>query len=1058
MHLETDGIARILGEGGIHVGMAIVVDRLHVLTCAHVINFACKRPPFDTSPPDQLLTIEILFPQSQQIQGRVEKWGLSATDKSTDLAVLKLTETLEVPCARFTLASPTSMTWKAYGQTQLEQSRCWTTEVGTSVSSPVGGEFIQLDGAGVAARQIEEGYSGAAVWCSTLNATIGIVASRHRDSAENRVFKMIPAEAIHRFWAVTVSTTDDEDSSSGLWQTDLIGRDELRKELDNRLRTRVTNILLHGDPGVGKKAILWAIFRRQADPTCPWKDRFSSVISWTIAQRISANGQLTKLFGFLLSNLGIGQSQNSSLKGQSEALQEHLARSRVLILIDSIDLLLNPLPPEQQQYFLQVLNAWYENSVLIMTAASVPRYFEWDRPYRILPLSPIDAATAFRRIYQKEGVLRGLNAGDIPAVSEVDVASIVGLARGLPGRMADAAKALHDGRSVAEAVKLLWSSSPFLLVRTESESQINIDPLITTLMLASSRSWAVVHDVCKPMVGDFEAAKLNLIRQFPEIQGDGGRAAELSPDLLDKALRYMQQPETDLRTYLTCLRDWVSNTVNANGDWQRHEDKYRKISEHADDLRSIVETILDKQPPEAAVPSEWVSVAEIVHHFGAWNLAAGLMNTLLAQPNVSLSDRLFLKLLLARHHSYRGNQAKAASLLDEVEAVARDGKTVELTVPLVQARLRRGQANRFKPPGDRAEKDLLYVMDHGTIYDYLVAAGFIADVYVARGDLSRAENVLRAGLAIQSTLEFPWKRIQGHHFRLLGAIKLLNGNWKEASTCFSNGLELAEKWAADQRLLGWCWLGIATCKRSRVDAEAAANTFKQLGAGYDKDLNRSHRLLEYFNFLDKGKRLPLVFVLGGPASGKTTLRDTLAARLIEFGLPTSRNGIDEAQRICNPPPGRMEFGYEYLQSGAIILHDRKRLIPEAYNKLRDLVRNELNERRLVIVEFTYPDLKWAFMKLGPDLLQDSIVFYLNAPPEVRRMRNSLREATPGYVPDRVVDEFDGRMDAKTTKYLKGRGASLIEIDAMESPARMAEQAFEVLHTQIIRRVTDGERD
>jgi hypothetical protein len=105
--------------------------------------------------------------------------------------------------------------------------------------------------------------------------------------------------------------------------------------------------------------------------------------------------------------------------------------------------------------------------------------------------------------------------------------------------------------------------------------------------------------------------------------------------------------------------------------------------------------------------------------------------------------------------------------------------------------------------------------------------------------------------------------------------------------------------------------------------------------------------------------------------------------------------------------------------------------------VRDL-RNQ--ERRAVIVEFTHPQLQWAFDELGTDLLKRAAVFYLHAPAEVRLARNQKRLNQPSHVPDEVVIAYDGTMDEELGVFLHDQGASVQWIDATVEPAEVLSRA------------------
>jgi hypothetical protein len=236
-------------------------------------------------------------------------------------------------------------------------------------------------------------------------------------------------------------------------------------------------------------------------------------------------------------------------------------------------------------------------------------------------------------------------------------------------------------------------------------------------------------------------------------------------------------------------------------------------------------------------------------------------------------------------------------------------------------------------------------------------------------------------------------------------------------------------WAKIGPMINGFWAGAGSDLASVTPRESAASVFRQLHL--ERDQIRAERLVSYLDRFAK-KRPPCVFILGGPAAGKTTLRDGLAEWLVREGIPAARTGIEEAQRVCFPPPGSptSDRDYEYTSHGSLVLMDRERPIALAYNRLGGVVRDLRNqERRAVLIEFTHPQLQWAFEELGTDLLRRATVFYLHAPVEVRLARNQKRLGSPSHVPDVVITAFEGAMNEELGGFLQDHGAAVQWIDA-----------------------------
>jgi hypothetical protein len=745
------------------------------------------------------------------------------------------------------------------------------------------------------------------------------------------------------------------------------------------------------------------------------------------------------LFGKLLEKLGHPESRNSKLDGQLHSLELELPENPTLVLIDKADLMLKRLRGDEQEILFSLWRPFDQPASFVLTAETKLKCSDitWGLTRPVKPMGVADSINLLRLLCWNEGFTEGLD----PAVEQ----RIVEQSKGYPGALHEAARLLGNEVSPDDVVAALAkkTSPDALRVAAGPSQNTPADLLAAALTMVPSRRWSVIRAITAELVPDFAAAQEALLLRFSQLgRKDSSRAGDLLPDnLTSRAKELLAQSGPEHEALYRGLRAWIVDVVKQNQEWQKDTSQYDSLKASIGDLRSAVTTLIDEKldgVPDADEARAWIKVAEMVHDFGSWDMAAGLMDMLLERmPN--LAERLEVQLLMARHLSYRGNSEEALALLKTIETAAGD----LLPQIVVQARLRRGQSRRFSHP-DQAKADLLNAMERGSLHDFLVATGFLVDVFMNQPEGDRGERLLETALGIHHLLGYPAERIRAHHLRLKGEIRLIAGNYDGARTYFEQALELGQKWADDQRLLGWCQLGLALCDASRKAAESAANTFRQLGL--DRDQKRAERLVAYLDMFAQ-KPAPCIFILGGPAAGKTTLRDPLAEWLIREGIPASRVGIEEAQRDCFqtegfPSRGR---GYEYTVSGSLILNDRVAQIPLAYNRLRAMVRQQRNlERRAVIVEFTHPQLQWAFDELGTDLLARAIVFYLKAPYEVRLARNQKRLNQPSHVPDDVVRDFDGTMDEAVGTIVRESGAVVQEIDATAEPGRVLAEARKLL--------------
>lgn len=195
MQLGKDsGIARIFkGEGPEHAGMGIVIDCRRVMTCAHVVNIAVRRPPNGTIKPT--IPISVAFPLSRNqkaIDCKIVVWLPMGTG---DVAVLELVEDSPADAGTAIFCDV---------HRSLADDRC--DIFGFAPDNPIGRhvEAIFVGQAGGIQRAIrasqpdlfvQSGFSGAAVWDEVHQGVVGMVQSK-RDDRSAQVAYIAPTFAL----------------------------------------------------------------------------------------------------------------------------------------------------------------------------------------------------------------------------------------------------------------------------------------------------------------------------------------------------------------------------------------------------------------------------------------------------------------------------------------------------------------------------------------------------------------------------------------------------------------------------------------------------------------------------------------------------------------------------------------------------------------------------------------------------------------------------------------------------------------------------------------------
>lgn len=199
------GVARILvrQDNSCHAGMAIVVGRRHVLTCAHVLNVAVGRPEVTRAPPPSG-KIGVSFPFSirkEPIEGTVvpEAWYPVGPEPIADIAVLELEEdipedvgiTIFAQVYRAIEKDPLSV----YG---IAAKAATGSRVLATLSGHARAGEIQIDATnGAEGLFIEPGFSGAAVWDALHEAVVGMTTKKRKGIDQAY---MVPTNILREAW------------------------------------------------------------------------------------------------------------------------------------------------------------------------------------------------------------------------------------------------------------------------------------------------------------------------------------------------------------------------------------------------------------------------------------------------------------------------------------------------------------------------------------------------------------------------------------------------------------------------------------------------------------------------------------------------------------------------------------------------------------------------------------------------------------------------------------------------------------------------------------------
>lgn len=200
---KTAGIAKVLiADGPDHAGMAIIIDPLHVLTCAHVVNVALGEAPEEAAKPDR--AVAIAFPMIRTritLRAHVVAWRPAGDMPQDDVAVLRLEG--EAPeeagvaiFADLTGMSPDGDQLSVYGMSKGQRIG---NHIDAEFKGPTSAAWVQIDGAHATSTFIQGGFSGAAVWDIVHSAVLGMVVAKKLSDVQ-RVAYIIPTAELAGFW------------------------------------------------------------------------------------------------------------------------------------------------------------------------------------------------------------------------------------------------------------------------------------------------------------------------------------------------------------------------------------------------------------------------------------------------------------------------------------------------------------------------------------------------------------------------------------------------------------------------------------------------------------------------------------------------------------------------------------------------------------------------------------------------------------------------------------------------------------------------------------------
>jgi Trypsin-like peptidase domain/WD domain, G-beta repeat len=264
-------IVTLVGSQGQPRGLGVLVGERHILTCAHAVNVALKRPKEDQSRPGDTDEVQIRFPL---LAGEPRRFATvvvwhppprSGVGESGMCDIAGLILTGEGPPAESEIArvSATSASGAVsvfgYPQVPVRPAGGW---VSGQLLGAVGGGRVQLDSDIAGALRAQPGYSGSPVWDQESGLVVGMFVAG--SLAGLRDGYIVPAESLCAAWPDQLADRTIPPCPyrglSAFTEADaeyFVGRERDTELLRAKVSTSPL-VLVVGSSGVGKSSLVQA--------------------------------------------------------------------------------------------------------------------------------------------------------------------------------------------------------------------------------------------------------------------------------------------------------------------------------------------------------------------------------------------------------------------------------------------------------------------------------------------------------------------------------------------------------------------------------------------------------------------------------------------------------------------------------------------------------------------------------------------------------------------------------------------------------------------------------
>lgn len=780
---------------------------------------------------------------------------------------------------------------------------------------------------------------------------------------------------------------------------------------------------LIGEPGIGKSAIAKTLTNESA-LNASWARSYSAIV-WTSAQhyRLSAEAVYerpvrshshTEVYRDILFTLDKPEATLRSVDEQVSTIQHLLGKTQVLVVIDNIEELLENSsngPNIFNPHFAQLLLEHpYPSTFLLTSSVRLP-----SNPY----VKPIDVGSMDREssmiflaklrnhigMHQDQDTDKKLYSviGGVPLVLEWAL-----------GRVADVGvdRALKDLSAPKQSVsRYLFKSRWEMLV--EPDKSI----IVVLSLLPSSTNVFTIATILKidPDHTVERISKLHKLFMVEYVDNTRGASAKCYIQRLTRLFvdEYADENARYIASIKEGIREWASNLFKSNHDWKHDSSHFRNLASHVDNLVFALELeMVDRAMQMIERNRLAVGILNLLHIRGRWHDFENLAKSIIGDSRDVKT--IEFRIMLGRHFAHQRDIDQAIEILDSALEISRDNKLKKFEA---ESLMRYGHALTLNGDLETAKEHLeTSIKLSDSLHDRSIVAsanGYLADILLQSGRYHEVTSLL-------SYPEVDWERASAFYSCMLGDAHQALGHISKGIEYYTGAQIVSQTWD-DYRLGSLAQMGLAECDQGMLYAQKAKKVFRT--CQMKRELQRVESF--FIRIESIAKNPPKIFLVGPPASGKTTAMGVIEKQLGQIEMHPRLLSIHDIHIELSANPMYRDR-YKRDQNDMLLIHEREKQIPLAMKSLSEKCESCRNDSGFV-VEFAHESMIDAIKLFSDELMHASLVIFITAPVDTRLTRNEAR----GHLktPPDIVESYSDTVSDKFAYKIRKCNARLVRVDS-----------------------------